>query len=411
MEIVLGSGQADATRQARSMADIAMSRAREVNARSVAILPPNATTLEILAETLDLAAYRFQGLASRRARDKRPDRIVLLGSRSAAAQAALTRARALAAAACLARDLVNLPADVVTPSHLAATARRIAKQQRLQVKVFDERRLRSLGMGGLLGVARGSVQPPRFIELIYRPRGATRRIAIVGKGITFDSGGLSLKPSESMQTQKKDMAGAAVVLGVMSAVRQLGIGAEVRGYIASTENMPSGSAIKPGDVVRACNGKTIEVLNTDAEGRLVLADALSYAARAKPDAMFDFATLTGAVRTALGPRYAAILSTNAALTRQLMEAATAAGENLWELPLAEEYRHDIDSSIADLKNTGEGHSGTIIGGLFLREFSAGLPWAHIDCSSTAVAEKPFPGQARGASGFGVRTTLRYLLNL
>jgi leucyl aminopeptidase len=211
-----------------------------------------------------------------------------------------------------------------------------------------------------------------------------------------------------MQTQKRDMAGGAVVLGVMSALRDLGVTAEVRGYVPTTENMPSGCAIKPGDVLKACNGKTIEVLNTDAEGRLVLADALAYALRARPDTIIDFATLTAAVRVALGPRYAAVMGTDRGLCQQLIRSAAEVGENLWELPLVEEYRRDLDSSVADLKNTGEGHSGTIIGGLFLREFTGGVPWAHVDFSSTAVTDKPFPGHPRGAAGFGVRTVLRYL---
>ena len=241
--------------------------------------------------------------------------------------------------------------------------------------------------------------------------GASKRIAIVGKGITFDSGGLSLKHAESMQGQKRDMAGGAAVLGVMSVITRLAPSVEVRAYVASAENMPDGRAIKPGDVLRAYNGKTIEVLNTDAEGRLVLADALAYAAEAKPDVIIDLATLTAAVGAALGRRYAGIMSTDADLARAVIAAGRRAGENVWELPLVEEYRADIDSRIADLKNTGEGYAGTIIGGLFLREFVAGLPWAHIDFSSTVVTDKPFPAHPAGATGFGVRTLLRYITDL
>lgn len=408
--VLLVGPDRDSSRTSRLLADQAVNRGRELQARRVVVVAPTAEAIEPLAETLHLAAYQFQGLKGRTG--KRPpsiEAVTIIGPSGARSNRALRRGRALAQAACLARDLVNGPAHLITPSRLAAEARRIGRQQRLIVRIRRAAELRRLGMGALLGVSRGSQEAPCFIEVIYRPRGAKRRVALVGKGITFDSGGLSLKSAESMQTQKRDMAGGAVVLAVMSVVRDLGIGVEVRAYVPATENMPSGSAIKPGDVVTALNGKTIEVLNTDAEGRLVLADGLSYAVRAKPDVVIDFATLTAAVRTALGPRYAAIMSSDPRLRRELIEAAAASGENLWELPLVEDYRRDLDSTVADLKNTGEGHSGTIIGGLFLREFTAGLPWAHVDFSSTVVTEKPFPGHPRGASGFGVRTLLRYLL--
>jgi leucyl aminopeptidase len=410
--VLLVRASRDKARTWRVLADQAVARAREVRARRLAVVAESSEALEILAETLDLAAYQFHGLKSGRRRPGLPAHVVVLGGTGRKAAAALARGRTLARAACLTRDLVNQPADIVTPVYLGAMARQLARRNRISVRVLREHQIRRLGMGALLGVARGSTQPPRFIELVYRPRRPpAMRVAIIGKGITFDSGGLSLKSSDSMQTQKRDMAGAAVVIGVMSALDDLGVRAEVRGYVPATENMPSGTALKPGDVLRARNGKTIEVLNTDAEGRLVLADALSHAAAAKPDVMIDFATLTAAVRTALGPRYAALLATDAKLAHALMEAAKAAGENLWQLPLVEEYRRDLDSTVADLKNTGEGHSGTIIGGLFLREFTAGIPWAHVDFSSTVVTERPFPGHARGASGFGVRTMLRHLMAL
>jgi leucyl aminopeptidase len=315
----------------------------------------------------------------------------------------------VARATCYARDLINLPAGIVTPSYLGREARRIAKAQRLRVRILTRPAIRRAGMGALLGVAQGSAQPPCFIELVYQPRAkARRRIALAGKGITFDSGGLSIKSADNMQSQKRDMAGGAAVLAVMSAVRDLGIAAEVRAYVPATENMPSGQAMKPGDVVRAYNGKTIEVLNTDAEGRLVLADALAYAAAAKPDSLIDLATLTAAVRTALGPRYAGIMGTEAELVRGLIAAGRDCGEHLWELPLVAAYRPDLDSTVADIKNIGDGGAGTIVAGLFLREFTAGVPWAHIDFSSTATTDKAFAAHPRGATGFGVRTLLRYL---
>jgi leucyl aminopeptidase len=293
---------------------------------------------------------------------------------------------------------------------LAQTARRLARGG-VRVRIHQRPALRRMGMGAVLGVAQGSAQPPYFIECVYRPRGTTRRrLALVGKGITFDSGGLSLKTAQAMQAQKRDMAGSAIVLAVMSALPALKPPIEVRGYIPATENMPGDRAIKPGDVLRAFNGKTIEVLNTDAEGRLVLADALSYAASQHPDLMLDFATLTGAVATALGPRYAAIMGTDRGLVDACIAAGQEVDEKLWELPLAADYRRDLDSTVADLKNIGEGPAGTIIGGLFLREFVGSIPWAHVDFSSTVMTEG-HPVHPKGATGFGVRTVLRLLARL
>jgi leucyl aminopeptidase len=280
----------------------------------------------------------------------------------------------------------------------------------LQVRIHDREQLAELGMGAILGVARGSRNEPRLIEMSYEPSGAPKgHIALVGKGITFDSGGLSIKPASGMESMKRDMAGGAVVIATMQAIAALQLPLRVRAYVPAAENMPDGDAIRPGDVLRAFDGKTIEVLNTDAEGRLVLADALGYAARQKPAAMIDFATLTGAVRSALGKRYAAIMGNDATLVGECLAAARACGEGLWELPLVDEYRSDLDSQIADIKNTGAGHAGTIIGGLFLREFVAGLPWAHIDFSSTVVSDG-YPAHPKGPSGYGVRTAIKLLRN-
>lgn len=400
------------------LAEVTVRRAADLKARTAALVVAraqvSADVLETLTEGLHLASYTFTPLKSgTRRHTPALQRIALLtGHRDARWRAALARGASMAHATCYARDLVNLPAAVVTPTYLATEAKRIARSQRLRVRVLDARAMKRLGMGALLGVAQGSAQPPRFIELVYQPRGrARRRIALAGKGITFDSGGLSLKPAEAMQSQKRDMAGGAAVLGVMSVIRDLAPPVEVRAYVPSTENMPGDAAIKPGDVLRAYNGTTIEVLNTDAEGRLVLADALSFAAEAKPDVLIDLATLTAAVRAALGTRYAAIMGTDSNLVHALIGAAHACGENLWELPLVDEYRADIDSSVADIKNTGEGSAGTIIGGLFLREFVGSVPWAHIDFSSTVMTDKPLPCHPRGATGFGVRTLLRYLRTL
>ncbi|MBP1686042.1 MAG: leucyl aminopeptidase [Deltaproteobacteria bacterium] len=397
------------------LADTVVGHARTAKVRTAAMVLPAATdsgSAATVVEGLDLAGYVFDRLKSASNRTPSLERIQLLGVRNrSAVRAGIEQAHLAARATRYARDLINLPAAIVTPSYLGREARRIAQAQRLRVRVLGPVAIKRAGMGALLGVAQGSAEPACFIELTYRPRQRpVKRIALAGKGITFDSGGLSLKTAESMQAQKRDMAGGAVVLAVMSVVRDLRLPLEVRGYVPATENMPGGRALKPGDVVRAFNGKSIEVLNTDAEGRLVLADALAYAAAAKPDVIIDLATLTAAVRTALGSRYAGVMGTDPALVRELIAAARACAENLWELPLVAAYRSELDSSVADLKNIGDGGSGagTIVAGLFLREFVAGTPWAHIDFSSTAVVDKPIPCHPRGATGFGVRTVLRYL---
>jgi leucyl aminopeptidase len=412
-----GEGAA-APRSWYRVAHACVSRGRDVRAARVAVVLPakwqSPALVEALTEGALLSAYAFTRLKSKPPADNTPRRFSIVTKRtSTEMRAAMTRGRTAASATCYARELINLPADVVTPSYLAAEARRMARRQQLHVRILDERGIERLGMGALRGVSRGSSQPPRFIELVYEPEGRPRRcIALAGKGITFDSGGLSLKPADSMQSQKRDMSGAAAVLAVMSVIRDLAPPVEVRCYVPSTENMPGGRALKPGDVVRAMNGKTIEVLNTDAEGRLVLADALSYAAAAKPDVLIDLATLTGAVRVCLGTRYAAIMGTQPQLVQDLIAAGNECDERLWQLPLVDEYRSDIFSDVADIKNIGGASgAGTIIGGLFLREFAGGIPWAHIDFSSTAVVEKAFPCHARGAAGFGVRTLLRYLRRL
>lgn len=369
-----------------------------------------AAVLELIGEGLLLSDYRFQQFKSRQSQQARLGNVKLVvPSGEKSLRAALERGQSCARATCYARDLVNLPAANATPSFLAKQARAIGRSQKLSVKVLDAAAMKRLGMGAVLGVAQGSAQPPVFLELVYKPaKPAQRRIAIVGKGVTFDSGGLSLKQASGMESMKRDMAGGAAVLGVMSAIRDFAPAVEVRAYVPATENMPGSRAIKPGDVLTALNGKTIEVLNTDAEGRLILADALSYAVAKKPDVIIDLATLTGAVRATFGPRYAAVLGTDRALISDLLAAGVHCGELLWELPLIDEYRSDIDSSVADIKNMGNGYAGTIVAALFLREFVGTVPWAHIDFSSTVGASKPFAGHPAGATGFGVRTLLRYL---
>jgi leucyl aminopeptidase len=409
--LLLGRGTDADVASWYELADAVARHAARLRVRhaAVALGARGADAAGAVAEGLALARYVFSRYLSDPP-ETAPLTVALAVSRDDRAHRDAVRdADTFATATTLARDLANTPAADLTPRDMARVARGLTRRG-VSVRVHDQRALARLRMGGILGVGRGSEHPPCLIELAYAPRRARRRVALVGKGITFDSGGLSLKTADSMQAQKRDMAGAAVVLSVMSVLPTLRLPIEVRGYLPVAENMPSGRAMRPGDVLRACNGTTIEVLNTDAEGRLVLADALAYAARRKPDLVLDFATLTAVVRAALGPRCAAVLGTDRAAIDGLIAAARASNEMLWELPLIGEYRRDLDSRVADLKNVGEGHAGTIVAALFLREFVAGLRWAHVDFSSTVMSEG-YPCHPKGASGFGVRTTLRFLRRL
>ncbi len=313
-----------------------------------------------------------------------------------------------------ARDLINEPPEVTDPSFLAKTAKDIEKETKglVKVKIFEKEEIAKLGMNSFLGVAQGSVKPPKFIRLSYKPSGASQKVVLIGKGITFDTGGLSLKGSEHMETMKLDMAGAATVLAVFKALPKLSVKVEVVGLIAACENMPGGSALKPGDILQALNGKTIEVLNTDAEGRLTLADALSYAnTLEKADEIIDLATLTGACAVALGQDIAGLFSNNDKLRVAIEKSALASGEKIWHMPLEKEYKELNKSHIADIKNIQTGrYGGAITAALFLAEFAGATPWVHLDIAGPAYAEKDTALVPQGGSGFGVRTLLHYLLN-
>ncbi|GGT87036.1 leucyl aminopeptidase [Actinomadura citrea] len=335
------------------------------------------------------------------------------GPESDAPAIELGTARARATA--LARDLANTPSREKDPSWLAAQAERVAGESGLTVRVRGEKELVDEGFGGLVAVGGGSARPPRLIELSYDPGDAggpsPRHVVLVGKGITFDSGGLSLKPNEGMKAMKTDMAGGGVVIAVMSALRSLGVRARVTGLVAAAENMPSGSAMRPGDVIAHYGGTTSEVLNTDAEGRLVLADALAYAdARLDPDALVDVATLTGAAKVALGLKHAALFASDDALAEELTRAGAAAGEPVWRLPLVEDYRAAIDSDVADINNIGRGGygGGSITAALFLREFVGERPWAHLDIAGPGRSASEEAEITRGATGYGARLLLDWL---
>jgi leucyl aminopeptidase len=318
----------------------------------------------------------------------------------------------LAEAVNFVRDLCNHPSNVVTPSRLADEARTIAKEFGLTCRVIEKDEAESLGMGAFLGVARGSLEPPKFIILEYA--GGKKKeapVVIVGKSITFDSGGISIKPAEKMEQMKTDMSGGATVLGTMKALAQLQLPVSVIGILPATENMPSGTAVKPGDVVKTMSGKTIEVINTDAEGRMVLADALAYAARYKPSAIVDLATLTGACVVALGNHATGVMGTNPKLIERLKQAGEHCGERVWELPLWEEYQEQIKSDVADMKNVGGRGGGAITAAAFLQKFVGDIPWAHLDIAGTSWNDEARPYAPKGATGVGVRLLIQWLTEM
>ncbi|MDA8062240.1 MAG: leucyl aminopeptidase [Actinomycetota bacterium] len=394
-----------------SIDDEVLRRAGAALGRHTAKVGSAATTLAAVAgdpagagaivESFALAAYRYAG-----ARSEPPThlltRLAVVGADPAMVRLGEVRARAIARA----RDWVNEPARSMTPTRLAGVAGELAREHGLSLEVWDEHRIAAERLGGLAGVAAGSAEPPRLIRLAHEPAGATATLAFVGKGITFDSGGLSLKPPTGMMTMKDDMGGAAAVLASVAAAAELELPVRVVGWVAATENMPSGTATHPGDVLVARNGKSIEVLNTDAEGRLVLADALSLAAEEEPDAIVDIATLTGAQVVALGKGVAGVMGTDASLVEAVIAAGARAGEPTWQLPLVDAYRKQLDSEVADLKNIGKaGEAGTIIAGLFLREFAGGRAWAHLDIAGPSWSEEVRDWYTKGGTGWGAGTLL------
>lgn len=320
-------------------------------------------------------------------------------------------ARKIAEAVRTTRDLGNGPGNLITPTEIGNRAQAVAKEFGLKCQVFDKKQIEKMKMGGLLAVNQGSDQEPRFIVLEHAPKKAKKTIVIVGKGITFDSGGISIKPSNAMEEMKFDMCGAAAVIGIMQAVAALDIPHHVVGLIPSTENLPSGSAYKPGDIITTMSGKTVEVVNTDAEGRMILCDALHYAHRYEPDHLIDFATLTGACVIALGNEASGLFSNDDELARKLIDAGEKVGERLWRLPEWDDYRELISSEWADVKNSGGRAAGSITAALFLKEFVSCDSWAHVDIAGTAWAENKNSRDRKGATGVGVRATIELLQSL
>ncbi|MBI3982751.1 MAG: leucyl aminopeptidase [Gemmatimonadetes bacterium] len=309
----------------------------------------------------------------------------------------------------LARNLQALPGNICTPEYLALIARQLGRAYGFRVNVLNREEIQAEGMGGLIAVSQGSEKEPRFITLEHRGAGRTQPITFVGKGVTFDSGGISIKPAQNMEEMKYDMSGAAAVLGTFEVLGQLKPPVNVAGVIPSTENLPSGTALKPGDVVRSHLGKTIEIVNTDAEGRLILADALSYVRRFKPACVIDAATLTGAITVALGGAAVGLMGNDDNLVAEVLRAGDLAGERCWQLPMWDEYRELNKSEIADVKNSGGRQAGSISAGWFLREFVDGYPWVHLDIAGTAYTDAEQAWQGKGPVGIGVRLFTEFIL--
>lgn len=402
--------------QASQMAGTAVRALRGNNVKSIAILPRLEGDPEEIASVVvegafmalfDPDKYRTE---DKEAREISKLVVVMDGADEADLQRGAERGRIIGESVNFTRDLANEPGAYMTPTNMSERARDVATEFGLSIDVLDEARMEQEGMGSLLSVSHGSEEPAKLIILKYTPSNASEDgaelLAFVGKGITFDSGGISLKPGENMELMKYDMTGGATVMGAMRAIAQIKPSIPVLGVVPCSENLPSGKATKPGDVVRAMTGKTIEVINTDAEGRLILADAIAYAKKLGATKIVDIATLTGAVSIALGDVNTAVIGTDQELISEIVAAGKETGEKFWQLPLDKEYSKQIKSDIADIKNVGGRKAGTITAAAFLKEFADGVSWAHLDIAGTAWSDEAKPYRAKGPTGVAVRTFIR-----
>ena len=357
---------------------------------------------QAMGEGIVLGSYQFLDYKTKDKNKFEPESVSVIGCN----QNEINKGESIGSAVCFARDLSNHPGNITTPTRLAEAAKEISDVGDMSLTIFDREEFTQMGMGGLAGVAQGTDEPPKFIILEYNNGGNDKPKVLVGKGLTFDSGGISIKSASKMDEMKYDMCGSAVVLGVMHALAILKPKLNVVAIIPSTENLNGAKAYKPGDILTAYNGKTIEVLNTDAEGRLVLADGLSLAAEDEPDLVIDLATLTGACLVALGQKYAGLMGNDEQAISRVQTAASQAGERVWHLPLPAEYRKQLDSQTADVRNIGSGRfGGTLVAGLFLQEFVGDTPWVHLDIAGPVTTDETEGEFAKGATGFGVRTLL------
>jgi len=390
---------------------------------SIATIPQGAEiagiTVEGAAQAITegalLGVYSFRRHITKEAEHGEIKQLLIVGSdqtKLPILEQGCYKGRVLAEATNLARDMVNEPANYMTPNHMAEMAAELAETYGLELSVLEREQMQGLGMGAVLGVAQGSRQPPKFIVLHYRGNDSTEiDVALVGKGITFDSGGISIKPSEKMEEMKGDMAGGAAVMAAISAIAQLKPEINVMAIIPATENLPGDSALKPGDILTAINGKTIEIISTDAEGRLILADALGYAKKLGAKLVVDVATLTGACRIALGDVCSGAFGNNQELVDKVIAAGAEAGELIWQMPMYEEYKEQNKSEVADIKNVGGKFGGAITAAQFLAEFVGDTPWVHLDIAGTSLSEKERTYRVKGATGVPVRTLVNLILSL
>ncbi|MBI3999505.1 MAG: leucyl aminopeptidase, partial [Candidatus Omnitrophica bacterium] len=370
---------------------------------------------ELIPETLDRANYRFDKYLTKKNNSKREvQSIELLYSKKAqkaALEKSLKRARVIADAVNFTRNLINEPANVMPPRELARHAREVARQGKIRCQILGPAEIKKLKMGGIGAVSQGSHEPAQLIVLeygqAYKKRGT---VCLVGKGVTFDTGGISIKPSRDMEKMKYDMSGAAAVIGILKALSRLKLPVHVVGLAPCVENMPGGGAQRPGDIIKFYNGKSAEIINTDAEGRLILADALAYSEKFKPKALIDMATLTGACSVTFADKAIGVMGTDPVLVQKIRKAGEVTGERCWELPLWEEYFEIIKGHHSDLMNAGSGYGGTITAAMFLKEFVPIKSWAHLDIAGTAWVDSDKPYNARGATGVGVRLILELLRN-
>ncbi|HYJ91017.1 MAG TPA: leucyl aminopeptidase [Pyrinomonadaceae bacterium] len=393
---------------------------RQINVKTFALLPRcDGYSVEVAQNaTQGVVTSQFE-LDKYKTKDKNDKAInsfvvCIDGAKPADLKEGIARGTAIGESINFTRDLANEPPNILTPTEMAKRAQEMAKEVGLKIEVLDEARMQKLGMGSLLSVSKGSAEQAKLIVVRYTPAStaATKKddlLALVGKGITFDTGGISIKPAEGMDAMKYDMSGGATVLGTMRAIALIKPTVPVMGVVAAVENMPDGAASRPSDVVTASNGKTIEILNTDAEGRLILADAVAYAEKNGATRIVDMATLTGAVIVALGDINTGIMGNDQLFVDEIIDCGREAGENFWQLPVGKEYSKQIKSDIADIKNIGpRGKAGTIIGGVFIQEFVDKAKWAHLDIAGTAWADNPKPYQAKGPTGVAIRTLIKLI---
>jgi leucyl aminopeptidase len=369
-----------------------------------------ATALAV-ADAAAHSDYKYDRYITVRKEQKRYPIAATVVAPDADAKRLTSRAKMLARAVETVRDLGNTPPNELTPARLAERAQEVCKAVGVKCTVYGKKEVERMKMGGLLAVNRGSAEDPRFVVMEYAPKKAKKHVALVGKGITFDSGGISIKPAEKMEEMKFDMCGAAAVIGVIEAAALLQLPVKVTGVFATTDNLPSGSAYKPGDIITMMSGKTVEIVNTDAEGRMILADALHYVSQLKPDHIIDYATLTGACVVALGSEAAGLFTNSDELAQKLIESGERVGERLWRMPAWDEYKELIRSEWADMKNSGGRWGGAITAAVFLKEFVDCPSWAHLDIAGTAQADSENAREARGATGAGVRVTVDFLQSL